>query len=281
MVRFVQMVGSALLLCTALAVGAGSAEAESLMEKIKVKGKLTVGTEAALPPFEFIRDGEIVGYGKDILTIVVKDLGVQLEQLDLPFQGILPGVLAGKFDFVATSIALRPERAGKYAFTMPIAYDVDQIMKKAGNTSIKAVEDLRGKIVATQLASSGEADAKAFDAKLKANGGTGFAEIKLFTSYPETYLALANGEVDGVVVSDLLAHDIMTKRPGLYEVVGPVSDRIYTCWVTRPEDKDFRDFLNVEFKRLRDDGTLNTLQTKWFGYKMDLPDTGYLPPGAI
>jgi polar amino acid transport system substrate-binding protein len=263
------------------AVGTTSAQAESLMDKIKAKGEVTVATEAALPPFEFVKDGEISGYGKDILTIVVKDMGVKLNQLNLPFQGILPGVLAGKFDFVATSVALRPERAGKYAFTMPIAFDTDDMMKLASNSAIKTVDDLRGKVVGTQLASSGEADAKAFDAKLKADGGKGFADLKLFTSYPEVYLALANGEIDGAVVGDTLVHDIMSKRPGIYDKVGAITPPIYTCWVTRPEDKDFRDFLNSEFKRLRDDGTLSALQMKWFGYKMDVPVTGYLPPGAI
>ena len=278
MVRFLQTIGYAAILC--VAVNANSARAESLMEKIKAKGTVTVATEAALPPFEFVKDGEIVGYGKDILTVVVKDLGVKLDQLNLPFQGILPGVLAGKFDFVATSVALRPERAGKYAFTMPIAFDADDMMKLASNSSIKTLDDFRGKVVGTQLASSGEADAKVYDAKLKTTG-KGFAEVKLFTSYPEAYLALANGEIEGVIAGDTLVHDIMSKRPGIFEKVGPITDRIYTCWVTRPEDKDFRDFLNTEFKRMRDDGSLYAMQMKWFGYKMEVPDTGYLPPGAM
>jgi polar amino acid transport system substrate-binding protein len=106
---------------TALA-GAGAAMlapraavAETTLERIRRTKKMTVGTEAAFPPFEFVQDGKIVGYGKDILDAVVADLGVELTQLDLPFQGILPGLLAGKFDFVATSIGVTAERATKYA----------------------------------------------------------------------------------------------------------------------------------------------------------------------
>jgi polar amino acid transport system substrate-binding protein len=281
MPRILATLRPVVLVCAALVATANSAASETLMEKIKAKGKVTVGTEAALPPFEFIQDGKIVGYGKDILDKIVTDLGVQLEQLDLPFQGILPGVLAGKFDFVATSIGVRPERVVKYAFTMPLAFSVDMALKKAGNGKIMAVEDLRGKVVGTQLASIGEADAKIFEDKLKENGGKGYGELKLYTSYPETYLALANGEIDIAVASDTLVRDIMKKRPGLYEIVGPVSVKNYSCWVTRPEDKDFRDFLNAEFKKLRDDGTIYQLQEKWFGYKMELPDSDYLPQGAI
>ena len=97
------------------------ANAETTLEKIKRTGKVTVGTEAAFPPFEFVEDGKIVGYGKDILDYIIADLGVELVQLDLPWQGILPGVLAGKFDFVATTVSVRPKRAKTYAFTVPIA----------------------------------------------------------------------------------------------------------------------------------------------------------------
>ena len=38
-------------------------QAETTFEKIKRTGKVTVGTEAAFPPFEFVEDGKIVGYG--------------------------------------------------------------------------------------------------------------------------------------------------------------------------------------------------------------------------
>ncbi|AIJ84783.1 hypothetical protein C048_00298 [Brucella melitensis UK19/04] len=76
--------------------------AETTLEKIQRTKKVTVGTEAAYPPFEFVKDGKIVGFGRDLLDEIAKQWGVEVEQLDLPFQGILPGLIAGKFDFVAT-----------------------------------------------------------------------------------------------------------------------------------------------------------------------------------
>ena len=130
---------------------ATTAQAETTLEKIKSTGMVTVGTGAAFPPFEFVEDGKIVGYGKDILDYIVADLGVELNQLDLPWQGILPGVLAGKFDFVATSVSVRPERVTKYAFTVPIAEGTNWTMKRKGDGSITSVDDLVGKVVGTQL----------------------------------------------------------------------------------------------------------------------------------
>src|SRR5262245_6635693 len=90
-------IGSA---ATVLTLTAGRAHAAGLLDEIKSRGKVVVATEAAFEPFEYVVDGKIVGYNMDILAFVVQGLGVQMEQLNLPFQGILPGLLAKKFDFV-------------------------------------------------------------------------------------------------------------------------------------------------------------------------------------
>lgn len=257
--------------------------AETTLEKIRRTGKVTVGTEAAFPPFEFVEDGKIVGYGSDILAEVVKALGVEVEQLDLPWQGILPGVLAGKFDFVATTVGINEERAKRYAYTLPIADGQPYAAKRKGDAMTSAT-DLNGKVVATQLASSTEPVAKAYDEKLKAKGGEGFSELKLFTAFTEAYVALANGEVDAVIQS-LPALAVLAKdRPDTFELLGPVElpgAFTYLAWVTRPEDTDLRDFISGVIRDMRGDGRLYALQEKWFGFRMEIPDEGYLPPGAV
>jgi len=262
-------------------LGAMPAVAGETYDNIKSIKKVVVGTEAAFPPFEFIEDGKIVGYGKDILTYIIDDMGVELEQLDLPWQGILPGLLAGKFDFVATSVSIRPERVTVYAYTVPIADGTIWVMKRAGDDSIQSVDDMSGRVVGTQLASAGAAASIEFEAALKAKGLAGFKETKLFTSYPETYLALANGEVDGVTQSLPNLAVVVKEQEGIFELVGPIGAKSYMCWVTRPEDGDLRDYLSSMILEMRDNGRLGELQDKWFGFRMDIPSEGYLPDGAV
>ncbi|MDA7551668.1 transporter substrate-binding domain-containing protein [Rhodobacteraceae bacterium] len=268
------------ILFTASAVGT-AVSAETTFDKIKKTGKVTVGTEAAFPPFEFVQDGKIVGYGKDILDIIIADLGVELNQLDLPWQGILPGVLAGKFDFVATSVTIKPDRAKQFAFTVPIGEGTTWIMKRKGDTSIMSVDDMAGKVVGTQLASGNEDASKAFEADMKARGLDGFGELKLFTSYPEVTLALANGTLDVAVQNLPNLAVIIQKQPDLFELVGPITDISYFGWVTRPEDTDLRDYLSEQILKMRDSGKIDELQDKWFGFRMEIPDEGYLPEGAL
>jgi polar amino acid transport system substrate-binding protein len=265
------------------------ASAGPVMDKIRQTGKVTVATEASYPPFEFMQDGKIVGYGRDLLTEVVAALSkaagkeVTLNQLDLPFQGILPGLGAGQFDFVATSVGINAERAKRYGYTRPMATSIQTVMiREADAGKLKAPEDLNGKIIGTQIASASEPIARRFDEKMKAEGKPGFAELKLMTSYPETYVALANGTIDAVLQSGPALAVLVKSRPGIFRLMGPLTDqKSYLAWVTRPEDDDLRKLISGVFAELNRNGKMGELQVKWFGFKMDTPDDGYLPEGAL
>jgi polar amino acid transport system substrate-binding protein len=260
-----------------------------VMDKIRATGKVTVATEASYPPFEFMQDGKIVGYGRDLLTEVMaalsKTIGkeVTLDQLDLPFQGILPGLSAGQFDFVATSVGINAERAKRYAYTRPMAISVQTVMiRQADADKLKTPQDLNGKIIGTQIASASEPIARKFDEKMKAEGKPGFADLKLMTSYPETYVALANGTIDAVLQSGPALAVLVKARPGIFHLMGPLTEqKSFLAWVTRSEDDDLRKLINTVFSDLNKSGKMGELQQKWFGFKMETPDDGYLPEGAL
>src|SRR6516164_9953002 len=117
--------GNLLAIAAVLSVGLvaplGSAYAQLDLAQIKSRGKVVVATEAAYAPFEFLQDGKIVGYDEDVLHKIIEAWGVQLEQIDVPFAGILAGLLEKKYDFVCTGLLMNAERAAKYAFTLPVA----------------------------------------------------------------------------------------------------------------------------------------------------------------
>jgi polar amino acid transport system substrate-binding protein len=270
-----------LLISLSIIFAGSGVVAETTFEKIKRTGKVTVGTEAAFPPFEFVEDGKIVGYGKDILDYIVADMKVELNQLDLPWQGILPGVLAGKFDFVATSVSIRAERAKKYAFTVPIAEGTNWVMKRSSDASINNADDLSGKVVCTQLASGSEKATKEWEENMKSRGLKGFKELKLFTAHPEATLALANGTCDAQTQTVPNLAVVAKKQKGVFKLVGPITGKTYMAWVTRPEDTDFRDYLSSKILEMRDKGLIDKIQDKWFGFRMPIPSDGHLPEGAL
>lgn len=269
------------LFVCAMAVGlSGPASAQSVLESVKAKGKITVATEVAYPPMEFIKDGKVVGYGKDILDLVVADLGVELEQLQLPWDGILAGVLAKKYDLVATSVAIKKDRVKKYAFTRPLAVAETTLVKRHGDDSMSGLSDVNGKVIGVELGSSQSQEVEVVDAKLKADGSAGFSDIRGFKSTDDMRLALAGGQIDIATIPSFSLAPMQKQRPNTFAKLVNIGSGTLFAWVAHPDGADLRDRVNQIINRLEKDGTLAKLQMKWFGFKMDLPED-YLPEGAM
>jgi len=269
-------------LSASLLAGAGffSAGAGALtLEDIKERGKIVVGTEAAYAPFEFIEDGKIVGYDKDVLDLIIESWGVELEQLDVPFAGILTGLDQKKYDVVVTALIMNPTRAEKYAFTAPVAVGEVALMKNKGDDNVTGVEDLSGLRIGGPVPPAGPTDVLTrYNEQLSPEKQA--EEIVHFPGDPELFLGLANRQIDAAVETTLVIAEAMRKRAGRFEMVGSIGEPFYFGWVTRPGDTELRDAFSKEIYKLRDSGKLAELQEKWFGFSMEIPDSGYLPPNA-
>jgi polar amino acid transport system substrate-binding protein len=248
---------------------------------IKKRGKLVVGTEAAYEPFEFVENGQVVGYGHDVLELMAAKLGVKLEQMNLPFQGLLPGLMTHKFDFVATSVGITPERAKRFAFSEPVGVVRSVLMVRADDTAIKRDLDIGGKIIGTQMGSSSQPVATEFEKELKDKTGKGYADTKLFQAYPDVSNALANKTVDVALMPSNIAAVQMKRQPNVFRIAGTIGQPKLLAWVANPNDLEIRKFINESLEEFRKSGKLATLQTKWFGSPMDTPTSDYLPTGSI
>lgn len=255
--------------------GAGA----GIFEEIKKRNKIVVATEAAYPPFEFVENGKIVGFDKDVLDRVIAAWGVELEQLDVPFSGILTGLLQKKYDFVCTALIMNIDRTSKYAFTMPVAVAPVALLKRKGDAKVTSVEDLSGLKIGGPVPPSGPMNV--FADYNEGLGDKAAAEVVHFQSAPDAFLALANGQVDAAVETTLTLREMMRKQPDVFEIAGTIGTPFYYGWAARPEDTDLRDAFNVEIERLNKSGELAKLQEKWFGFVMDTPTSGYLPPGSL
>src|SRR5665648_968578 len=119
-------------------------------------GTLTVCTNPPYEPFEFEKDGEVVGLDMDIVNEVAKDLDVELAIKITPFDGIQSGgdLNTGSCDIVASGITITPEREGKMDFSEPY-FDADQGLLVPAGSGLASVEDLEGLTVGVQQATTG------------------------------------------------------------------------------------------------------------------------------
>ncbi len=267
-----------------LLTGAGSAALLGLvstrqaradtLDDVKKRGTLVVGMEVAYVPYEFFKDGKIIGYDPDIIDHIVGKLGVKAQLVDTAWNGIIPALYAKKFDVVVSAMTITKERADKVLFSMPYADASNVILLRANEDRIKSADDLSGKIVGVQIGSAAAGIIKVFEAKLKAEGKPGYADVKQYQHYPEAYQDLINKRVDAVVNSKSTMMVVMRDAPGQFKMIGGVSDiTAYFGMAFRKDDTAFQAFVNTQLADMKTSGELAKLQEKWFGGTMETPNT--------
>lgn len=283
MPKFIRMLTLSLTgACAFLAATPSWSQTDDLLSRIKSNGQITIGTEARYAPFEYIDEGKIVGYDVDLMNYVLKSLPrVKINQLDLPFQGLLPGLDAKRFDIVVTAVTVNQERLGHFAFTFPVADATTGVLLRAGGPAIKKPEDLNGKTLGTQAGTAQLQAAIALDKKLKQAGGQGFKEIKQYVAFDEAYADLAVGRLDAVAQSLANLGPLLKARPGVFEVMADtIGPKTYFAWVAR-KDTDSEALVKLfseGIARANRDGTMKRLQLKWFSRTMDVPAQALTAP---
>lgn len=267
------MLRSRLIMAVMAFAAAGAAHAD-LLDNIKQKKEIVIGTEAQFAPFEYLQDGKIVGYGPDLMNMIMSGLpGVKVKQLDVPFQGILPGLATRKFDFIVTSVTMTGERAAKFAFTVPIADATTALVKRKADTALASADGIAGKTVGSQTGSAQLKALQAYSDKLKAAGKPA-VNIREYVSFDEAYADLAAGRLDAVAQSLANLATLVKTRGDVYAVIGgPIGPKTYFGWVGR-KDADSASlvkFFSDGIARAQQTGELQKLQMKWFGFTMDVP----------
>lgn len=259
------VVAAALVLATC-----GASHAADVLAAVKKAGVLKVGTETAFAPFDFIDNGKHVGLNVDLFAEIGKELGVKIQWVALPWEGVLPGLEAGKFDMVAGPATITKARMERYRFTPPIADATDALLKAAGDKTIMKPADIAGKTVGAGTASAQLSQLQDYVKTLPKK-----VEIREYPGNNEAYADLAAGRIVAVANSLPNIAYVAKKRPDTFAVVQPpFGPKTYFGYIGRKDadHKTLMDAVQKAILKIKADGRLAKLQKKWFGTTFDTPD---------
>lgn len=248
----------------------GAAKAADVLAQVKEAGVLRVGTETAFAPFDFIDAGEHVGLNVDLFAEIGKELGVKIEWVTLPWDGVLPGLETGKFDMVAGPATITKARMERYRFTSPVAEATVALLKKAGDGELMKPEDIAGKVVGSGKATAQLKQLQEYAATLSEP-----VEIKEYVSFNEAYADLAAGRIVAVANSFPNIAFVAQQRPETFAVVAPpFGAKTYFGFPGRndPEYASLMSRIDAALEIIKGDGRMAEIQQKWFGVEFDTPD---------
>ena len=232
------------------------AEAEAPAEIGEVttvtEGILTMGTNAAFPPYEFYDGEDIVGIDAEIAELLAEKLGLTLEIVDMDFATIVTSVQTGGVDIGLAGMTVTEERLENVNFTDSYATGVQVIIVKE-DSDIASVDDLEGKLIGVQEGTTGHQ----YCAE-----DYGEENVLAYTNGATAVQNLVQGAVDCVVIDEQPALSFVEANEGLKILDTEYVIEDYAAAVSR-ENTALLDALNTALAELKADGSIQAILDKY------------------
>ena len=215
-------------------------------------GVLTMGTNAAFPPYEFYEGDKIVGIDAEIAEALAAKLGLKLEIVDMDFAAIVTAVQSGKVDVGIAGMTVDEERLKNVDFTDSYATGIQAIIVTE-DSEIASVDDLDGKLIGVQEGTTSHT----FCAD-----DYGDDSVIAYTNGATAVQALLQGKVDCVVVDEQPAISFVEANEGLKILDTKYAVEDYAIAVAK-ENTALKDALNTAMQELKDDGTIQGILDKY------------------
>lgn len=218
-------------------------------------GKLTVCSDAPYEPFDVIEGTTYTGFDGDLMTEIANRLDLELVPIDSAFDPLQSGLALNsrQCDVAASAMTITDERAEKLTFSDPY-YDSKQSLLVPVGSDITSIDDLDGKKVGVQNATTGKAYAE--------ENAAG-ADIVSFPDDSAMFLAIKGNSVDALL-QDLPVNLVHTED-GEYEIVEQYdTGESYGFAFKKTGSEDLVEAVNEELQAMRDDGKYQEIYDEYF-----------------
>ncbi len=232
------------------------------------EGVLTVAIASNYPPFESMRNGELVGFDVDMMNALAQRLEVSLDFRTMEFGTLIPELLLERCDMIASSLTINEARAGDIAFSDPY-YNNDQALFVQSGSRVTALATMvEGDSLAVITEQSGELIAES-----EAPEGL---RIMRYEDYTACAQAVADGRADAAMLDRAVAEGVCDPGSGLYVASEPGLE-VVELWDTgeqfgfalRKDDTALLEAVNSALADLKEDRTYSRIYREWFGYEPD------------
>ena len=229
-----------------------------LLSQIQANGTITVAMEGTWAPWTYHDESDnLVGYDVEVATKIAEKLGVEPKFVEGEWDGLLAGLDAGRYDIMVNGVDITPERAEKYDFSTPYAYNRTAVITQKDNDSIKTLEDLNGKTTANTISSTYAELAEQYGATV-----TGVDDLN------QTFELLLSGRIDATLNAEVTYYDYMKEHPDAnakIAVLAADANEVAIPMRKGEETATLRAAIDTAIEEMRADGTLKELSEKYFG----------------
>lgn len=220
------------------------------------KPVLKMATNAYFQPYEFYKDGKIVGIDAEIAAAIAEYLGYELEIVDMEFDSIITAVQEGSVDFGMAGMTITTDRLLEVDFSSSYATGVQSIIVPEGSP-ITSVDDLYAEdanyTIGVQRGTTGD---------IYATGDFGPENVITYDNGNGAVLALVGGDVDCVIIDNEPAKALVNENEGLTILDTSYADEDYAICIKKG-NSELLNKINEAIVALTKDGTIDAIVAKY------------------
>ncbi len=224
-----------------------------------VEGKLTMATNAAFPPYEYMEGSNIVGIDAEIAAAIAGKLGLELQIDDMEFDSITEAIKSGKADVGLAGMTVTPDRQEEVNFTVSYATGV-QVVIVTEDSAITSVDDLFAEgashVIGVQRNTTGDIYTTD-DIEKK-----GLGSIDRYSKGADAVQALKTGKVDCVVIDNEPAKSFVAEVEGLKILETEYITEDYAAAMSK-DNTALYEAVNTALEELLADGTIQSIIDKY------------------
>ena len=213
-------------------------------------------------PLLYQRGSNYTGFEVELLTLFGQQAGYAFEIEVVPFESIVAGISAGKYDMGASGLNITPEREESVDFSDPYStFDTILVVKDGGNQqqtgSILTLADFENATIGILSGSS-------FDSLAKERFPD--AERKYYSLVADMILAVEQGKIDAYLSETTYLTAALWEGANL-NAVEEVVDRTNAGYIFQKNGANtaVMEQLNDFIRKARESGLLDELLNKWRG----------------
>ncbi|HXF97084.1 MAG TPA: transporter substrate-binding domain-containing protein [Gaiellaceae bacterium] len=263
-IRRAGVVVSLLMVAAALlAMGAPASSGQANPYKLRSPGTLVVGMNLQYPPQMYLKKGKPAGYDVELLKVLAKEMKVKLKIQNLDFNGLIPGLVAKKFDMVSVGLVATPERKKVVSFTRPYVPYAQVLAARRNDTTparISAWNDPSKTITSLQGSTAEQLVQRTFPK----------AQSKSFPDQNAAFLEVATGRADGIVVETYLVAQFNKSNGNRLKVVPfprPLSVQ-YGSWAVQKGNTALIRYLNRFLCKVQKSGLMGRIYQRTVGTEL-------------
>ncbi|MBR6029664.1 MAG: transporter substrate-binding domain-containing protein [Clostridia bacterium] len=216
-------------------------------------GKFIYATSPDFPPFEDRDDADnVIGIEPDLIAIICERLGLTPEAFPIDFDAALEAPGSGKTDAVVSGVTIREDRKASLDFTIPYVTITQAIVCKAGAGI--TMDNLGEKTIGVQTGTTGH---------IYAVDDFGEDHTLAYDKYSLAFQALLNGQVDCILVDNLVGQAYAKRLPGLEVVTTTYEPEEFGFGFAKDKYPELLADFNAVLQELIDNGTVEEIVLKW------------------